>query len=177
MKTSFTLAMTVAAASAWTSNYQCSLVNLEDFTLGFLKGAIEAELPNVMDCIQDAETLVSDVEKAVADFKKENFDGVKNGIIEVGTIVRSISGDIKTCKEGITGIDNLIKMAESFKSPWSFAYHVAHDLLVNGVEIFHEVDSAISDYDASNFEGFGENIGKAMAQVAGSAAPRGARKK
>ena len=133
MKTSFTLAMTVAAASAWTSNYQFSVVDLEDFTLGFLKGAIEAELPNVMDCIQDAETLVSDVEKAVADFKKENFDGVKNGIIEVGTIVRSISGDIKTCKEGITGIDNLIKMAESFKSPWSFAYHVAHDLLVNGV--------------------------------------------
>ena len=130
--------MTTAAVAAF------SVADLEDFTIGLFKGAIEAEVPDVMECIKDAETLAGDVETAFGDFKKETFDGVKNGIEEIGTIVSSISNDVKTCKGAVTGIEDLIKMAESFKSPWSFAYHVAHDLVVNGVKIFHEVDDAIT---------------------------------
>ena len=165
MKTTFALAMTMAAASAWTSNYQFSLNDLEQFTMGFFKGAVEEALPNVMSCIQDAETLVSDIEKAVADFKKEDFDGVKNGIMEVGTIVKTISSDIKDCEAGVKGAEALIKMAESFESPWSFEYHLAKDLIVNGVKIYTQVDDAINAYDANQIETFGEHIGEALALV------------
>ena len=56
-------------------------------------------------------------------------------------------------------------MAESFASPWSFAYHVGKDLRVNFVEIYHEIDDAITKYDSGNWEKFGEDIGMAMAKV------------
>ena len=157
--------MTAAAASAWTSNVQFSLVDMEQFTIGLLKGAVEAEVPNVMTCLHDAETLVSEVETTYNDFKQETFSGVRAGIEEIGTIVGQMAGDIQDCAGGISGIENLVHMAANFASPWSFAYHVGKDLLVNGVAIYHEVDDAIAKYEASDYNGFGEDIGKALAQV------------
>ena len=165
MKTTFAFAMTMAAASAWTSNYQFSLNDLESFTIGFFKGAIEESLPDVMTCVQDGENLVTDIEKAIADFKKENFDGVKNGIKEIGTIVKSISTDIKDCQAGVKGAEDIIKMAENFENPWKFAYHLAKDLLVNGVQIYHQIDDSIKAYDAGQIESFGEHVGEALALV------------
>lgn len=97
-----------------------------------------------MKCIQDAETLVGDVEKAYSDFSKENFDGVKDGIEDIGHIVKSIADDVQDCMGGVQGIENLVHMAEQFTSPWSFAYHMGKDLLVNGVEIYHEIDDAVT---------------------------------
>ena len=165
MKTSFALAMTAAAASAWTSNVEFGLVDVENFTIGLLKGAIEAEVPDVMTCIHDAEAIVSGVETVYNDFKKETFDGVKSGIQEMGTLVGQIAGDFSDCSSGVHGIENLVHMAENFASPWSFAYHVGKDLLVNGVAIYHEVDDAIAKYESSDYNGFGEDIGRALAQV------------
>ena len=162
---SYALAMIAASASAWSNHYEFSVTDLEQFGIGLVWGAIEQELPNVKSCIQDAETLVTDVETAYADFKKETFDGVKNGIEEIGTIVKSIATDISDCKAGVTGIENLIHMAEGVSSPWSFAYHVGKDLLVNGVDIYHDIDDAITKYDSSDFRGFGEDVGKALASV------------
>ena len=89
--------MTAAAASAWTSNVQFSLVDMEQFTIGLLKGAVEAEVPNVMTCLHDAETLVSEVETTYNDFKQETFSGVRAGIEEIGTIVGQIAGDLQDC--------------------------------------------------------------------------------
>jgi len=65
----------------------------------------------------------------------------------------------------VHGIEHLIDWAKGFSNPWSFAYHVGKDLLVNGVQIFHEVEDAVDQYEAGNFKGFGQDIGKALAQV------------
>ena len=56
-------------------------------------------------------------------------------------------------------------MVSIFESPVSFAYHVGKDLLINGVEIYHEVDTAIGDYKVGDWNGFGYNIGKAAAKT------------
>merc|ERR1712087_934368 len=159
MKTSFALALTFAAVSAF------SAADFEQFTIGLLKGAIETEVPDVMKCINDVETFVSEVETVYTDFKKETFNGVKDGIEEIGTIVGAISEDVQDCLSGVHGIENLVHMAENFANPWSFAYHVGKDLLVNGVAIYHEVDDAIAAYEQPNYFTFGEDLGKALSQV------------
>lgn len=41
----------------------------------------------------------------------------------------------------------LAAMAAIFQSPSSFAYHVGKDLLVNGKDIFQEVEQAVADYN------------------------------
>ena len=148
--------MTVAAASAWSNRYEFSVVDFEQFTIGLLKGAIEAEVPDVMTCIHDAETLVGEVETAYNDFAKETYDGVKDGLYEIGTITTTVATAIKDCSGGVSGIENLINMGKNFSSPLSYAFHVGKDLLVNGIAIYHEIDDAITQYDNSNFNGFGE---------------------
>ena len=56
-------------------------------------------------------------------------------------------------------------MADIFKSPRSFAYHVGKDILVNGRNIYQEISSAVSMYEAQKWEQFGYNIGEAAANV------------
>lgn len=56
-------------------------------------------------------------------------------------------------------------MIAIFDSPTSFAYHVGKDLIVNGVQIYHEIDTAITDYDNANWGDFGYQIGQAAAKT------------
>ena len=61
--------------------------------------------------------------------------------------------------------EKLLDMVEIFSSPESFAYHVGKDLLVNGVDILHEIEAAVTDYESKNWSAFGENVGEATAKV------------
>ena len=164
MKT-FAVALTVATANAWGNRSGFSLTDVEQFVEGLLLGALKAEVPDVMTCIHDAQSVVTDVEAAYNDFKQENFDGVKHGIEELGTLVEDLANSIHACAGDVTQIENLINMAKTFSDPLSFAYHAGKDLLIHGVDIYNEINDAITQYDASNYEGFGEDVGKAMAQV------------
>ena len=54
-------------------------------------------------------------------------------------------------------------MATIFESPWSFTYHVGKDIIVNGVNIFKDIEAAISDGDRGDDLNMGRDIGKALA--------------
>jgi len=56
-------------------------------------------------------------------------------------------------------------MIKVFDSPTNFAYHVGKDLLVNGQDIFAELESAVTDYESSNWEDFGYQVGEAAAKT------------
>jgi hypothetical protein len=55
------------------------------------------------------------------------------------------------CKATASAISNVVTMIKSFSSPVSFAYHVGKDIIVNGKNIYHEISTAVSDYDSSNY--------------------------
>lgn len=59
----------------------------------------------------------------------------------------------------------LEEMVKVFNSPTSFAYHVGKDLMVNGKDIFHEVETAVTDYEAANWDDFGYQVGQAAAKT------------
>ena len=56
-------------------------------------------------------------------------------------------------------------MVEIFASPITFVFHVGKDLLVNGVQIFHEIEDATAQYKQGNWEKFGIDIGEATAKT------------
>jgi len=56
-------------------------------------------------------------------------------------------------------------MAAVYSNPWSFAYHIGKDLIVNGVSIFKDTESSVTNYEAGKFEAMGENIGDALAKL------------
>ena len=164
MKT-FALAMTAAAASAWSTNYTLTVDDAIQFTEGLVEAALGKECPDVTTCLTDLNTLASNVETAFHDFEQETFSGVKNGIEMMGTIAESISNDLQNCEAIEPEFQQLIEMAKQFKSPWSFAYHVGKDLLVNGVEIYHDIDGAVTAYNAKQYKTFGTDVGDALHAV------------
>jgi len=56
-------------------------------------------------------------------------------------------------------------MAAVYSNPWSFAYHVGKDLIVNGVTIFKDTEDSIAQYEAGKYEAMGEDIGDALAKL------------
>ena len=164
MKT-FALAMTAAAATAWSTNYTLTADDAVQFTEGLVEAAIGKEVPDVITCLTDLNTLSSNVETAFNDFKKETFSGVRDGIEMIGTIAEGISTDLQNCEAVEPEFQQLIDMAKKFKSPWSFAYHVGKDLLVNGVEIYHDIDGAVTAYNSGDYRTFGTDVGDALHAV------------
>ena len=100
---------------------------------------------------------------AVNYFKSKTMKGVEAGIKEIGLIVSQISKDMADCKA--IDLSKLEKMGQSFASPATFAYHVGKDLMVNGKQIYSEIDDSIKQWDASNYFGFGHDLGEALSKM------------
>jgi len=116
---------------------------------GILKGALDAEgFDDIEHCIQDAATVIKDAEIAVQDFEKKDVQDVIAGIKEVGVILQTIKAGMSDCSHLKADWQRLAAMASIFSSPTSFAYHVGKDLLVNGKDIFREVEDSIVQYNS-----------------------------
>lgn len=72
---------------------------------------------------------------------------------------------MKDCSGITADWEKLAKMAETFRSPVSFAWHVGGDIVHNGVKITHEIEGAVSDYKSEQWFDFGKNCGEAAAHV------------
>lgn len=69
------------------------------------------------------------------------------------------------CKSISKDIAHIKSMAEIFASPTSFWYHVGEEMLINGVEIKGDVDTALDDWKQSDYYDFGYYIGEALSLV------------
>ena len=83
--------MTAAAASAWTSNVQFSLVDMEQFTIGLLKGAVEAEVPHGVECLRDAKHIWERIGGVVDEFRHATFDSVLHAVEDLGAIIGDVA--------------------------------------------------------------------------------------
>lgn len=77
----------------------------------------------------------------------------------------TIKSGMSDCSSIKSDWEKLAQMAVVFASPQSFAWHLAKDLVFNGVEITKEISTAITDYENKNWKDFGYQCGKAAAQV------------
>ena len=82
------------------------------------------------------------------------------------SFVHEIFKGLTSQKMGImVDLKKLESMIEIFASPMSFIYHVGKDLLVNGVQIYHEIEDATVQYKKGNWEQFGIDLGMATAKT------------
>jgi hypothetical protein len=129
-------------------------------------GAIKAEgLDNIENCINDTVTIIDNVEIAINDFKKNNASATLDGLKHLASAVTGMKDEISDCKGVTADWAKLEKMAAIFSSPASFAYHVGKDLIVNGVQIYHDVADSVDQFDNKAYEPFGEDIGDALAKL------------
>lgn len=131
-------------------------IKLELIVGGILKGALDAEgFDDVNRCIADAEHVFSDAEAAYQDFKAGGAGKVIDGMKELADLFKQVKAGMSDCASIKADWEKLEKMVEVFDSPTSFAYHVGKDLVVNGSDIFKEIETAVTDYEARNWEDFG----------------------
>ena len=117
---------------------------LEEIVGGFLKGAIDAEgFTDIDSCIKDAETVFGDAKVAGADFKEGGAAGAISGLKEIADMMKVVQSGMKDCSSIKADWEKLVKMISIFDSPTSFAYHVGKDLIVNGKQIYGEINTAV----------------------------------
>ena len=71
----------------------------------------------------------------------------------------------KDCAGIKADITNLEQMAKIFLHPLSLIYHVGKNLIVNGVDIFHKMQSAISSKRQGDYFNYGKFVGEALAEI------------
>ena len=146
--------------------YKMDVIKLEQIVDGILRGALDAEdLTDISTCITDMETIFGETEQAVKDFEAGGATNILAGLKEIGNVLQHVDVDMKDCSAAKEDWPRLEALAKVFQSPKSFAYHVGKDILVNGKDIFHEIEASVSDYKAENWEQFGLDVGEAAAKT------------
>jgi hypothetical protein len=137
-------------------------------THGALVGALEAEDPifkDVENCMKDAEDVIADAEKAVHDFELKTARGAINGLKDISAMFKVMATGLEDCAKTKEDWIKFLDMISIFNSPASFAYHVGKDLLVNGKQIYGDINDAVSEYHESNWYDFGYSCGNAAAKT------------
>jgi hypothetical protein len=70
---------------------------------------------------------------------------------ELADLMKTVKSGMADCSNLKADWSKLEAMIKIFDSPTSFAYHVGKDLLVNGKDIFAEIESAVTDYESGNW--------------------------
>jgi len=141
------LALLFAGAQATPSNMDKQ--TLDYIVEGMLKGALNATgiTDDISQCTGGLLGILSEVDYAIADFKKKDAADVLKGFEEIAKVLTQVQGALKNCDKIELDVEKLTAMAAVFSNPETFAYHVGHDLIVNGRDIYSEVNNAISDYE------------------------------
>merc|ERR1712070_60150 len=79
--------------------------------------------------------------------------------------MEKIQDAMKDCSSVKGDWAKMKKMAEVFKHPKSFAWHIAGDVWHNRVNISKEVHTAVDDWKSQQWYDFGKNCGEAAANV------------
>jgi len=143
-----------------------TLQEVEQLFLGVLHGVgDEANMTSVLPCVQDSISIGTDLEGAIKDFTSGDISQVKAGLKLLGEAIETLPDAMTKCGQGLDEAKKLYELLKSFKSPWSFAFHVGKDLIVNGVQIYHDVESLIDAYHATNWTNVGYYTGHALAEI------------
>lgn len=130
-------------------------------------GALDADFKDMEHCIQDGELIIKDAENAWKDFRSHDFHDITEGLKALGDAMFKVKSAITDCKAAVGDFEKLGEMAAEFSNPASVAWHIGKDLIVHGVDIFHEVEAAVKAMETNprQYYNFGFNVGKAAAQI------------
>jgi hypothetical protein len=87
------------------------------------------------------------------------------GFRELGVTLYQIVTAIKKCDKEVSQkeVEVINEMLRSFADPESLAYKTGANVVLNGVEIYHEMTAAYTNYKLKEYEGFGRDIGVVLA--------------
>jgi len=89
-----------------------------------------------------------------------------SGLSKLGeAFLKFLPDAVKACEGTEQQIADIVKALSAFKSPEAFAYHVGKDLWVNKVNIFWNVNTALTNYHQQVWQAFGYHLGLALKEI------------
>eukprot|EP00406_Dinophysis_acuminata_P065284 CAMPEP_0179292602 /NCGR_PEP_ID=MMETSP0797-20121207/42938_1 /TAXON_ID=47934 /ORGANISM="Dinophysis acuminata, Strain DAEP01" /LENGTH=463 /DNA_ID=CAMNT_0021001715 /DNA_START=9 /DNA_END=1400 /DNA_ORIENTATION=- len=131
-------------------------------------GIVEGFLPNqtqVKRCIRETDNALRDVERAVRDLERETASAVSDGLQELASAMQDLPGSLAPCRAPADKARRLADALEQLRSPSEFVFNTAHDIVVNGHNLYGKLAGALADYAAEQLEEFGVQLGEALRQL------------
>jgi len=89
-----------------------------------------------------------------------------NGLHLLAEAFKTLPGDLKLCKAAESDVEEIILALKNMSSPFNFVYwHGEQDLRVNHAQIFHEINTSITDYHDQKWLDFGIQVGTALHKI------------
>jgi len=137
---------------------------------GVLEGfGLTKDVDHMRGCINETETEVHLVHKAVDLLIKKDAQDVIDGLAALGTALDGLPKAISNCSTAAQDVKDeaprLLKALETLKHPVDVAYNVGKELIINHADIFQQIGSAIDSYQHQQWEAFGKHTGEALAEL------------
>ena len=89
---------------------------------------------------KESKTFGTDIIAAIEDFDMKTATGVRMGLqLIADAMVKVVPAAVASCRGTEVEVAAIVKALGSMSNPYTFAYHVGIDLVVNGVDIFRSV--------------------------------------
>jgi hypothetical protein len=134
---------------------------------GLLEGlAFGFHVGDIVNCLGDVKNTGYDLYEAVIHFEKKDLVDTAEALKDIANAFSSVSAAIGPCTNAYKNDTEILEQELAvFRSPMSLVYDVGHNLVVNHVQIYNETETAVADYKAEKWNGFGYNIGLALGKV------------
>ena len=139
---------------------------VSDIALGLLE-AVGKDIAgdDLETCLDQAQAGVGDMGGAIDQLSSGDKSGIKNGLEDLATSLINLFQATESCPKIYSHVVDVISQLKSLADPVTLAIHVGEDILYNGVDIYNNVQGAISDYQSQNWFAFGGDIGDILSEL------------
>ena len=148
--------------------YQITVEGVEEFVGGLMYGLLQKDdLPEIKKCLQNEQTLETEIETAIADIEKKDFKDILAGIQEIGQIVQELPGDLSDCKNIQGDVDKIEAWAKIFTEPSKLLPVLSKNVLANWKTITADVSKTDTDWKAADYKNAGEDVADILVESVG----------
>eukprot|EP01091_Cochliopodium_minus_P005571 TRINITY_DN1547_c0_g1_i1.p1 TRINITY_DN1547_c0_g1~~TRINITY_DN1547_c0_g1_i1.p1 ORF type:complete len:174 (-),score=41.25 TRINITY_DN1547_c0_g1_i1:235-756(-) len=128
-----------------------------------------ADSSSLLSCIDSLATAGIDFTRSVEDisaaFGRRSVNDLKDGLKELVAGLKSMETAFRRCKGLEHLVEDLGTTVAEVSSGIGDIIEVTR-IIINGIDIYEDVDRAISDWNRHNYVGFGENIADIIVTLA-----------
>lgn len=129
---------------------------------GVIRGFYEqggVRIEDVQACVGSGKGAVTDFIGGVQLIATRDPKQVQEGLRILGMALQILPDAMRECGKAVAEIQalstRLTLVISQLEQPQTFAFHVGKDLLINGRDIYSEINTAVQDWNSQNYNDFG----------------------
>jgi len=136
-----------------------------DVVLGLAQGFSFGEVDIEPECVNDAQELWFDIERAFSYFSQLDEKDAIRGLQDLSKAMEIVHDALRDCKASEDHLKALMQSIAMIRNPINFAYVIGKHIIVDRIEIFHELNAAADDWATAHFRSFGFQLGLICSQI------------